>query len=264
MNPDNPHLSPTLPSFAQLILHGSDAQSFLQGQLTCNINKVGLSYQATAICNLKGRIEYGIWIKKHQPDQYAIVVSQDLLPSLQAHIQKYGAFAKFDCQAAEPVYACVLDGEATFTGQSELEDTLGWMHVSMATGNYWITAATQGMFQPQQLRLHQRGGVDYDKGCYLGQEVIARVYFKSAPKAFLHRVMLNRVMTSGDQPEQLPLPKAGDHVGTVSVVNVMVSSEDSQCIEALVVARPDEIADSGFQLLALPSALQADVARDRG
>ena len=95
--------------------------------------------------------------------------------------------------------------------------------------------------------LHQRGGMDYDKGCYLGQEVIARIYFKSAPKAFLHYV-------SGTGE----MPAAGDKLDKIQVVNAIASNNG---FEALVVARPEHLADSELTVLALPPALQADVAR---
>jgi folate-binding protein YgfZ len=122
------------------------------------------------------------------------------------------------------------------------------MQTSIATGNYWIVAATQGQFQPQELRLHQRGGMDYDKGCYLGQEVIARIYFKAAPKAFLHYVK-----GTGDTPA------AGEKLGKIQVVNAIAAGDNG--FEALVVARPEQLADSEMTILDLPAALQADVAR---
>ncbi|WP_350670841.1 tRNA-modifying protein YgfZ, partial [Pseudoalteromonas sp. CAL494-MNA-CIBAN-0108] len=90
---------------------------------------------------------------------------------------------------------------------------------------YWIVSATQAQFQPQELRLHQRGGMDYDKGCYLGQEVIARIYFKAAPKAFLHYVS-----GIGD------VPAAGDKLEKIQIVNAIATAEG---FEALVVARPE-------------------------
>lgn len=121
------------------------------------------------------------------------------------------------------------------------------MQSSIATGNYWIVAATQGQFQPQELRLHQRGGMDYDKGCYLGQEVIARIYFKAAPKAFLHYVK-----GTGD------VLAAGDKLDKIQVVNAIATADG---FEALVVARPAHLDDSDLTLLELPKALQADIAR---
>ena len=123
------------------------------------------------------------------------------------------------------------------------------MACSIATGNYWIVAATQGEFQPQELRLHQRGGMDYDKGCYLGQEVIARIYFKSAPKAFLHYVKGTGTV-----------PAAGDKLDKIQVVNAM---ENDKGFTALVVARPEQLAESTLSILDLPAALQVDVARPK-
>lgn len=247
--PSNPSM---LAQFAQLTIQGEDAEKFLQGQLTCDVTKLGLSYQAAALSNLKGRIEFGIWIKKQDEKHYDVVISADCAESLQAHLKKYGAFSKFDTSAPAPIYPCVLADEPTFSHKDDHntpEDTQAWMQRSIATGNYWIVATTQGQFQPQELRLHQRGGMDYDKGCYLGQEVIARIYFKAAPKAFLHRVK-----GTGD------IPMAGDKMDKIQVVNAIATAEG---FEALVVARPAHLADSELTLLELPPALQADIARPK-
>ena len=91
--------------------------------------------------------------------------------------------------------------------------------------------------------------MDYDKGCYLGQEVIARIYFKAAPKAFLHYVS-----GTGD------VPAAGDKLEKIQVVNAIA---DKSGFKALVVARPEDLADSELTILDLPPALQADVARQK-
>ncbi|OXL19667.1 folate-binding protein YgfZ [Psychrobacter sp. DAB_AL32B] len=246
-----------LPQFSQMTIQGEDAEKFLQGQLTCDVTKLGLSYQAAAIGNLKGRIEFGLWIKKQAEKQYDVVISADCAEALQGHLKKFGAFSKFDTSAPTPIYPCVLDNVPTFSHQDDHntpENTQAWMQSSIAVGNYWIVAATQGEFQPQELRLHQRGGMDYDKGCYLGQEVIARIYFKSAPKAFLHYVKGTSVKCSGD------VPAAGDKLEKIQVVNAIANAEG---FEALVVARPEHLADSDLTILELPPALQADVARPK-
>lgn len=253
-------LSSPLPQFSQLTLQGEDAEKFLQGQLTCNVLKLGLSYQATALSNLKGRVEFGVWIKKQAEKQYDVVLSRDCVEAFQAHLKKFGAFSKFDTSAPAPIYPCVLDAIPTFSHKQEHDtqaNTQAWMEMSLATGNYWIVAATQGEFQPQELRLHQRGGMDYDKGCYLGQEVIARIYFKAAPKAFLHYVKASRHQAGDDAGN---VPAAGDKLDKIQVVNA-IADEDG--FKALVVARPQHLADSELMILALPQALQADVARQK-
>lgn len=245
-----------LPQFSQLTIQGEDAEKFLQGQLTCDTTKLGLSYQAAAIGNLKGRIEFGIWIKKQAEKQFDVVISADCAAALQGHLNKYGAFSKFETSAPTAIYPCVIDEVPTFSHQDDyntIDDTQAWMQASLAAGNYWIVAATQGEFQPQELRLHQRGGMDYDKGCYLGQEVIARIYFKSAPKAFLHYVQ-----GTGD------VPAAGEKLEKIQVVNAIADdNSNSNGFKALVVARPEYLADSEMTILDLPPALQADVARQK-
>ena len=241
-----------LPQFSQLTIQGEDAEKFLQGQLTCDVTKLGLSYQAAAICNLKGRIEFGIWIKKRAEKHFDVVISADCADALQAHLKKFGAFSKFDTSAPAAIYPCVLANEPTFSHKDDhntLDDTQAWVQCSIAAGNYWIIADTQGEFQPQELRLHQRGGMDYDKGCYLGQEVIARIYFKSAPKAFLHYVK-----GSG------AAPTAGAKLDKIQVVNTLTKADG---FVALVVARPEHLAESDLTVLDLPPALQADVARPK-
>ncbi len=178
-----------------------------------------------------------------------MVISADCAESLTAHLNKYGAFSKFETSAPIDIYPCVLDDEPTFSHSDDNCDQSGWMSASIANGNYWIVAATQGEFQPQELRLHQRGGMDYDKGCYLGQEVIARIYFKSAPKAFLHYVK-----GTSDTPA------AGEKLGKVQVVNAIATENG---FAALVVARPEQLAENKLTIFDLPAALQADIARPK-
>lgn len=249
-------------SFLAFQLSGNDAAKFLQGQITANVNHLPAQYQATAISNLKGRVEYGIWLKKEADNQFTVVSTADCADALISHIKKFGAFSKIDLSQPTPIYPCVLDSTPSFSDDNSMNtpaQNSQWQQLSIATGNYWITPLSQGVFQPQELRLHQRGGVDYHKGCYLGQEVIARIYFKSAPKAYLHRVAGEGVV--GDNSQVPAVASTLGEKGKIQVVNAVATDTG---FEALVVARPEMLADSGLQVLPLPDALQADVARQPG
>ncbi len=249
-----------LPKFCHFTLAGADSVKFLQGQVTCNVNKLDDmdDYQATAISNLRGRIQFGIWLKK-QGDSFDVVISEDCAEAFSAHVKKFGAFSKFTLSEVGEIYPCVLNDSPTFSNDSSFDEDnqqQAWAKLSLATGNYWITTDTTELYQPQELRLHQRGGVDYNKGCYLGQEVIARIYFRSTPKAFLHRIAGTGAT-----------PKAGDSIGEkgkAKVVNAVQMTEqpteDSERFEALVVARPESLAE--FEILELPTALQGGVGRE--
>lgn len=234
--------------FVVFDLSGADAQKFLQGQLTCDVTKLTATYQATAISNLKGRVAFGLWINKTAASDYQLVISEDCANDFAQHIKKYAAFSKVTLSAPRVVSPVIVAGVPSFAETSANPDNRSeWQQLSIATGNSWIVKATQGLWQPQELRLHQRGGVDYDKGCYLGQEIIARLYFKASPKAWLHRV-------SGTGAA----PQAGEKIGAVDVVNSVATDSG---FEGLVVARPDDIAASGLVVLPLPDALEQPVAR---
>ena len=55
----------TSPAFTLFTLNGVDAQKFLQGQVTLNTEALAVNQtRYTAICSLKGRILFGLWLKK--------------------------------------------------------------------------------------------------------------------------------------------------------------------------------------------------------
>jgi folate-binding protein YgfZ len=53
-------------------------------------------------------------------------------------------------------------------------DPLAWDWLEVASGVAPVRAATSGQFVPQMLNYELVGGVDFKKGCYPGQEVVAR------------------------------------------------------------------------------------------
>jgi folate-binding protein YgfZ len=54
----------------------------------------------------------------------------------------------------------------------------------------WIDVATRDAFVPQALDLDALGAVRFDKGCYPGQEIAARLHFRGGNKQRLRRVAL--------------------------------------------------------------------------
>jgi folate-binding protein YgfZ len=236
-------------SFSTLTLIGVDTEKFLQGQVTVDVTNIRSDeHRPTAICALKGRIAFGLWLTRHSAEQFDVIISSDLLDNFKAHIAKYGAFSKMTASEAQEIYPVINNGFADFQTHESITTIEEWQKTAIAQGAAWITAENAGLYQPQELRLHQRGGVDYDKGCYLGQEIVARLYFRAKPKAWLHRVQ----GTSA-------LPIVGQTVEQhVTIVNVVETREGW---EALVVAKPDALIESGLVILDLPEALNGEVGR---
>jgi len=240
-------------SFSALTVQGADAEKFLQGQLTLDVSKLEIEgrRRPTAICNLKGRVQFGLWIQRRAEDAFELIVANDLQDSLVKHIKKYGAFSKITLSPPITLTPALIHGQADFEVEARSDlgtEALEWQQVAIANGQAWITAATSGLFQPQELRLHQRDGVHYDKGCYLGQEIVARLYFRAKPKAWLHRIA-----GTGE------LPQAGQQLAAdVQVVNAVTAQEGWQ---ALVIAKPAALASGAFAVLDLPDGLNGEVGR---
>lgn len=237
----------TSTAFTSFTLNGVDAQKFLQGQVTLNTEALAENLtRYTAICSLKGRIQFGLWLKKINAESFEIVTTQDQAEEFSKHIKKFGAFSKMKLELVGPVYP-VINGIHTDFVATET-DVMTWEQQAIESGQAWIQAATTTLFQPQELRLHQREGVHYDKGCYLGQEIIARLWFKAKPKHWLHLVQ-----GTGDTPAV-----ASKLSNDVEVVNSIAIDGG---YKALVVAKPAALEELGLQILALPEALNGDVAR---
>jgi tRNA-modifying protein YgfZ len=62
-----------------------------------------------------------------------------------------------------------------------------WRRLALANGEPQVYAATSGEFVAQMLNLDVLGAVDFDKGCYTGQEVIARAHYRGRVKRRLQR-----------------------------------------------------------------------------
>lgn len=236
-------------AFSSFTLNGVDAQKFLQGQVTLNVEALAENLNRyTAICSLKGRIQFGLWLKKLNPESFEIVTTQDQAEEFAKHIKKFGAFSKMKLEQAAPVFP-ILKGDTTEFGTIATDITL-WQQQAIQAGQAWISATTAELFQPQELRLHQREGVHYDKGCYIGQEIIARLWFKAKPKHWLHLVQ-----GTGDAPDV-----ASKLHNDLEVVNSIAIAGGYQ---ALVVAKPAALEALGLQVLELPESLRGDVARDQ-
>lgn len=235
--------------FVYFFISGQDASKFLQGQITADVRTLSDSFLATAICNLKGRVSFGLWIQALD-EGFGIVLAADVSAAFLQHIKKYAAFSKIHLSAAQNIYPAIIEGTPSFSLNAEqAAPWQDWAQLSIATGNYWLSAIHSDLYQPQELRLHQRAGVSYDKGCYLGQEIVARLYFKSAPKAYLHRVASDTPNLFTDKANTL------DNIGIINVI----STDTGQ--EALVITRPEHITTHGLTPLPLPEALSAAVGR---
>jgi tRNA-modifying protein YgfZ len=94
----------------------------------------------------------------------------------------------------------------------------------------WIDGATRDEFVPQALDLDKLGAVRFDKGCYPGQEIAARLHFRGGNKQRLRRIVL-----SGEADAMPGLAIIGE-TGTAGAVLYAVRSTPSRSDALAVIA----------------------------
>jgi folate-binding protein YgfZ len=75
--------------------------------------------------------------------------------------------------------------------------TAGWHWRRIQAAVPWVTAATQELFVPQMADLPRIGAVSFTKGCYPGQEIVARAQYRGEVKRRLFRGHVQAAATAG-------------------------------------------------------------------
>lgn len=91
---------------------------------------------------------------------------------------------------------------ADFTEQASLFDDSLWNAMNIAAGVPFLENETSALFVPQMLNLQALDGISFSKGCYIGQETIARAKYRGTNKRAMF-ILTGRADAA---------PKAGDNV----------------------------------------------------
>lgn len=108
------------------------------------------------------------------------------------------------CPGEAPRQWLLHDADATAPEpESDPGQLALWQALDIAAGLPWITQATQDTFIPQTVNLDLIDGVSFTKGCYPGQEVVARAHYRGAVKRRMARAI-------GPLPETAEVPEGSD------------------------------------------------------
>ncbi|WP_368647087.1 folate-binding protein YgfZ [Castellaniella ginsengisoli] len=240
-----PHGFQPLPECALVGIRGSDAASFLHGQLTHGVTGLdgGLAAPA-AYCTAQGRLLANGVLWRAQSDHFVWMVSRDVADALikrlrmfvlrarvmidlDASLQAWGAlgaqavpialheapaWTRFPAEDADWIVAPMSRAERPAAWRIAADGPSGatalagdaWAAARLAGGWPWIRAAAQDLFLPASLDMDLNGTIDFAKGCYPGQEVIARSHYRGTVKRRL------AYGTAAWPPEASALPPASD------------------------------------------------------
>ncbi len=217
-----------LSEYGLLEFVGSDAAEFLQGYVTSD-TAVILQQQGapTAFCNLKGRVVANGWLWGVK-NNLKCVVHKTCIETLASFLKPYLNFSKTELViASRPLSGRIVgDSDANaaaaavqnfqaageivrldanrFLGLGNAESNhsgnvpdiaQAWLRYSIDALEVSVTAATANSFLPQMLGLTEFGAVSFSKGCYLGQEVVARAEHRGRVKRKLRRARIDAAIS---------------------------------------------------------------------
>jgi len=228
---------------------GEDAAPFLHNLLTNDVTHLPADgARHAALCTAKGRMIASFLVWREGPD-YLLLLSADILPAILKKLSMYvlrskvkladitaerallgtvgwpggphAAMTTSPCEGGTAIRLdagrCVLALPAGTAPQGippggRLED---WHLAEIRAGMPRIVAATQEAFTPQMVNyeLAAVGGVSFHKGCYPGQEIVARTQYLGKVKRRMYRVKLDSAFPPGTD---VFTPEAGEqHCGAV-------------------------------------------------
>jgi folate-binding protein YgfZ len=234
-----------LTQLGAIMVTGPQTREYLQGQVTADLERLSADHVQLACCNsAQGRVQAVFWMLERH-DGIALVLPASMIDSTVARLRKYVLRSKVKIDAAAHLQVGLSPGEvASPTPQSHSEMahseidgvsyfTLPGLNVVMAFGTFetskdaareqeWKLASlraglpqvypeTHEAFVAQMLNIDLLGGISFEKGCYTGQEIIARAHFRGTVK---RRMFL--FQTDGAPPAPGTRVLAGDqHAGDV-------------------------------------------------
>ncbi len=272
----------TLDQFGFLSITGRDAEKFLQGYTTCDLTRLtqGMVMRG-AICNIKGRMVSN-FLAIRTNEGFLLRLHRDLVESTSAFLAKYIVFSKAEIkdQSAElHCYGATSEGLADVDvdlpqepgaiadsdhgqilkvasdrfeiwSQKEVPATAEqteWQRAELAEGIIWVDSVTSGAFIPQMFNLHNIEGISFEKGCYLGQEIVARMQYRGELKNRLHLAELDEV---SELKVGAKIQSEGKKVGEVVAVAgslagfVLKAGETAYQLENETVTSPTEVAEA--------------------
>lgn len=257
------------PELGVIKLTGQDTIKLLQGQTTSDFNAL-TSKQGLfgALCNPKGRIIVNFFALA-QDHAVLLVLNRALVDKVITHLKKYAVFFKVSIENATEEFslsesfspAAELDSEST-TFSIHQEDAgisiitatapmIAKLHLCAASAQIkeqnasrvpllrlcyarpLINLEQSETILPQWLNMQSSGGVSFTKGCYTGQEIVARMQYRGKSKKQLALVLLGNKLVE----ESKLLDQHAKE--TIQVLNI-ASSENFSLAQVILNSSPEE------------------------
>jgi len=239
-----------LTRYGLLSVTGADARGFLHAQLTVDVEKLAPDRAVLGgWCSAKGRL-LASFLVVPSPEGFLLQVARDLAAPVAKRLSMFILRSKVKIADESDAWAQYgtwdADAPSSVTWRGDMVDVPAgdrrflritkeslearaseaeWTLQEIRAGRPLISAATQDRFVPQMVNFEALGAVDFGKGCYPGQEIVARAQYRGQVK---------RRMVHATAPAGVALTPGQDFNGG-TVVDVAPAANGSELLAVMPV-----------------------------
>jgi tRNA-modifying protein YgfZ len=180
-----------MPSFpyAKIVVSGADAFDFLQAQISNDLRVLEEKAELLAAwCNPKGRVICLFRVSRSESD-FVLILPAELADPVLRRLTMFRFRSKVEF-AMSPASPSDLGIEGS---------TDEWLLENLKAGRPEVWQAQSEEFTPHMLNLDLLGAISFDKGCYPGQEIVARTHYRGATKRRTHRFEASQPVSPADK-----------------------------------------------------------------
>ena len=206
-----------------LKISGMDAKKLLQGQVTCDVMQIsGEKSSLGAHCNPQGRV-ISLFYLFLWKENYYLLMPRTLISIAMNALKKYAVFYKVEMADVSHHFVilgapqnqlniissddiaiipnadstrCYVIGEEpiirSIVSSISPMNSSEWKLADIKARIPTLYPETSGKFLPHEINLDQLHAISFDKGCYTGQEIIARMHYRGKLKTHLYLSQIQR------------------------------------------------------------------------
>jgi folate-binding protein YgfZ len=227
-----------------LLLEGTDAIAFAQAQFTSDVQSLDVGrWQFGAWLDAQGRVLALFQLARIADDSLLLLLRGGDASSMAQSLQRFVFRSKVKLRVPEPcalatgpaheTYAVHREGDAYVFGCGDHSMIVGaaagddaWRLPQVRAGWPWLPNGALGNLLPPAISLERLQAVAFDKGCYPGQEIVARLHYRGGHKRHMHCVVLSQPISGGTvlhhkRDNSIQLLDVAGHDATIEALAVM-------------------------------------------
>ena len=137
-----------------------------------------------------------------------------------------GQTIRFECWIPIKLVESIWQQLTAETTTGNIND---WIFEDIESGTAEVSEATYEAFIPQMLNYHSSDAISFTKGCYTGQEVVARMQYRGKSKRTLAKIIISDAPSLGPG-QQLHIPDKDQNIATIVSSATSIHNDTQHCL----------------------------------